>query len=144
MQNSLTISRHVVSGELLEVGGLKPFVVSIHRPHHAGPWLFENLVGGKSQKVKCGNCILNPFKNSKQYSPGILHSDLPAPLRTHLGQPPQLRRRGMSVVSRDRPLLTVYLSKCSNFHYMQWIWIQKHTAIKSKKTCNDCEHPPLG
>lgn len=63
VQNSLTISRHVVSGELLEVGGLEPLVVSIDCPHHAGPWLFENLVEGrKSQKIKCGNCSLNPFK----------------------------------------------------------------------------------
>lgn len=41
--STLTVSRHVVSRELLEVGGFKALMVPVHRPHHAGPRLLEHL-----------------------------------------------------------------------------------------------------
>lgn len=52
---SLTVSRHVVPRELLEVGGFKPLLVPVHRPHHAGPRLLEHLLDrGDQRRVKAG------------------------------------------------------------------------------------------
>lgn len=39
----LTISCNIVPWEFLEVGGLKPLVVTIDCPHHSGPRLLEHL-----------------------------------------------------------------------------------------------------
>ncbi len=49
-RSSLTVSRHVVSWELLEVSSFKPLMVSEHRPHGAGPRLFEHLLDGRGRR----------------------------------------------------------------------------------------------
>lgn len=44
---SLTISCDIETRELLEVGGFKPLMVSVHCSHHTGPRLFEHLLKDK-------------------------------------------------------------------------------------------------
>lgn len=88
--SALTISCYVITGKLLEVGGLKPLVVPVHGPHHAGPRLFEHLRRGDRSERKELPSPVNPV------SPGILPSPPPAPRRTRSGWPEPRRRRGRS------------------------------------------------